>query len=769
MAHLDFFIRDLALILVVASITTIVFKKIKQPLVLGYILAGFLTSNNFSLLPTIVDANNVQIWSELGIIFIMFALGLEFSFHKIANIGSGAIVTAATVISSMIILGYGVGHLLGWQTMDCVFLGGMLSMSSTMIILKVYEEMDIKHKKSSQLVIGALIIEDVVAIFLMIILATLSVSKDVSGMALVGEISMLLLYLALWLLLGIYLIPSAIKKSEQYLNDETLLIVSLGLCLLMVVIANFMGFSSALGAFIAGSILAGTVQSERIEELVKPIKDLFGAIFFVSVGLLVNPTLIVEYAGPIVVLTLVTIFGQMTFSGIGAILSGQSLKTAVGTGMSMVQIGEFSFIIASLGTSLGVTSDFLYPIVVSVSVITTFTTPMFIKRTDDVYVFLSRRLPKETKKNLKKLTSDTQDEKTKDPDWNRYLGRYMPRTAITTLLLFFIYMIGTRILPEFLTENVPSMERIKIVSGALTVLFMTPVINMMSYRKDTMFTKLWLKEDTNRLPLIALRLLRIYISLVFVMLTIKSTIDIPEIVLWLISFFIVGFSVKSDFMASRSVKMETIFISNFNQKIIEEHKHRRGLTEGYRWLDESLLVEKYVINSLRVLEPEKVFYSKETFGVQVIKIIRGDIHINNPSPDDGILEGDVIVVLGKQYHLDSFEMAINNIADVSERTDAITLRDYTYKQIFTYADVENHLQCIAVDVTEKCEFCNKTIITSDIKEKYEGFIIGIDRDGLSLVAPNKHTNIEEGDILWVLGTQKTVDLFIKEGVLDLKS
>lgn len=765
MESLDFLIRDLALILVVASVTTIVFKKIKQPLVLGYVLAGFLASNNFSLLPTIVDAENIGIWSELGVIFLMFALGLEFSFHKIANIGGGAIVTAATVITSMIFVGYGVGNLLGWSSMDSIFLGGMISMSSTMIILKVYDELNIKERKSSQLVIGTLIIEDVAAIFMMIILSTLATSKVVSGTALFSEISVMMIYLVLWLLLGIYLIPSALKAADKYLNDETLLIVSLGLCLAMVVIANYMGFSSALGAFIAGSILAGTVQAERIEEIVKPIKDLFGAIFFVSVGMLVNPSLIAEYAVPILILTVVTIFGQMLFSGLGATLSGQSLRTAVGVGTSMVQIGEFSFIIASLGSNLGVTSDFLYPIIVSVSVITTFITPMIIKQADSVYVILSRHLPKQTKRKLKIYTSDKQSENEKDPEWKQYLQRYVTRTVITTILLVCTYMIGVKMLPAFLMSRFEMIENAKLISGFLTICCMTPIINMMSYRKDPLFAKLWLKNETNRFPLVAFKCLRLYISLLLVMSTIKASIDIPEKFLWLISFVIVGFSVKSDFMASRSIKIETKFISNFNQKLLEEKRKSRGVSEGYRWLDETLLVEKYEVKKLLFDDPERIFFAKQSFGVQIIKIIRNDMQINNPGPYDGIFEGDTIVVLGKEYNLDSFEMAIRKVAEVSERSEPISLRNYTYKQIFTYADVENHLQCIAVNVTQECPFCNKTIQMSEIKEEYSGFVIGIDRDGLSIVGPNKNTAIEEGDILWVLGAQKTIDLFLKDGIL----
>ncbi|QAT42716.1 cation:proton antiporter [Aminipila luticellarii] len=766
MEHLDFLIRDLALVLVVAGITTVIFKKIKQPLVLGYLLAGFLTSANFSILPSIVDAENIHLWGELGVIFIMFALGLEFSFHKIANIGGSAIVTASTVITAMVFIGYGTGMLLGWSRMDSIFLGGMLSMSSTMIILKAYDELKLKHKKYAQLVLGTLIIEDVVAIFMMIVLSTISVSKDVSGLELGGQIGKMLLYLIIWLLLGIYLIPTLLKRATKYLNDETLLIVSLGLCLGMVVIANYMGFSSALGAFLAGSILAGTVKAEKIEELVNPIKDFFGAVFFISVGMLVDPSLIVKYAGPILLLTIVTIVGQMTFSFIGVLLSGQTLRTAVGAGMSMVQIGEFSFIIASLGTSLGVTSEFLYPIVVSVSVITTFTTPMFIKKSDAVYAFLNKVLPKTTLKTIKQYTSDKQTENEKDLDWKEYLSKYIPRTVITTIILLCIYMAGTQVFVPALCNYGMNLKYSKWIGGALTVVLMTPVINMMSYRRNIIYTKLWLKNKTNRLPLLVFRSFRILVSLFFVLMTINTMMDIPVWILWILALIIVFFSVKSDFMASNSIKIETRFIANFNERILEKKKKERGIVKNYRWLDETLLIEQFEIQKILIDEPEKSIYARRKLGIQIIKVIRKDHHINLPDMKAGVREGDIIVVMGKKNNLDSYEMILNNTAVVTRVEEQFTLRDYTYRQIFTSTDKENHLLCMAVNVTNQCEFCNKTIQMSKIKEKYHGFVIGIDRGALSMVGPNKNTQIIEGDVLWVLGVETTVDKFLKEGILN---
>lgn len=765
MERLDVLISDLALILVVASITTLIFKRIKQPLVLGYVLAGFLTSTHFSILPSITDAENIHMWAELGVIFIMFALGLEFSFHKIANIGGSAIVTALTLITAMVFVGYGVGFAMGWSKMDSIFLGGMISMSSTMIILKAYEELGLKKKKYAQLVLGTLILEDVAAIFMMIILSTISISQNVSGFDLTKQLGTLILYLILWLLMGIYLIPTALKKADKYLNDETLLIVSLGLCLAMVVIANYMGFSSALGAFLAGSILAGTVKAERIEGLIKPIKDLFGAVFFVSVGMLVNPHMIEMYLVPIVILTFVTIIGQMTFAMIGTLLSGNSLHTAVGAGFSMVQIGEFSFIIASLGTTLGVTSDFLYPIVVSVSVITTFTTPMFIKRIEPAYAKLARILPKKTLKTIKKYTSERQTENEKDADWKAYLGQYVPRTIITSIILFSLYVVVIHvIMPFLLGAGVPILTA-KIITCLIAVMAMAPIINLMSYKRKTVYMKLWLKKKANRPPLLAFRAIRIFISIFFVMITIKELTSIPAWILWWIAVVIVFFSMKSDFMMSNSIKMETRFMANFNERILSTNKKQRGISGNHRWLDETLLVGKYEVKKLLIEHPEKVFFARRLLGVHIVKIIRGEVHINNPDMEAGIQVGDIIVVLGKQYNLDSYNIAIDKVSEVAKHNKTLTLRDYTYSQIFTSTDVENHLLCIAINVTKECEFSRKTIQMSKIREKYSGFVIGLERDMLSIVSPNKNMIIEDGDLLWILGGQDTLNLFLQEGIL----
>jgi len=359
MAHLPDLIKDLALILISAGIITIIFKWLKQPLVLGYIVAGLLAGPYIGIFPSVVDTASINVWAEIGVVFLLFALGLEFSFKKLANVGGTAVIAATTEVISMLIIGFCLGKLLGWSTMDCVFLGGMLSMSSTTIIIKAFNDLGLRTQKFTGIVFGTLIVEDLVAILMMVLVSTMAVTNNFDGEIMFESILKVMFFLTLWFVLGIYFLPVFFKKAQKLMNDETLLVISLGLCLGMVALAVKTDFSPALGAFIMGSILAETIEAEHIEHIIKPVKDLFGAIFFVSVGMLVDPAILIEYAGPVVIITLVTIIGKATFSSLGVLLSGQTLKTSIQSGFGLAQIGEFAFIIASLGVTLGVMSDFI--------------------------------------------------------------------------------------------------------------------------------------------------------------------------------------------------------------------------------------------------------------------------------------------------------------------------------------------------------------------------------------------------------------------------
>ena len=392
MSHLPTLIQDLALILVIAGITTLLFKKLKQPLALGYILAGLLVGPNFSLLPTISDMDGVKVWADIGVIFLLFSLGLEFSFKKLAKVGGTAGITGLFEIICMMLLGYISGWLLGWPVMDRIFLGGIIAISSTTIIIRAFDELGVKTKKFASLVYGILVVEDLIAVLLMVLLSTLAVSRESAGAEMLQSVLKLILFLFLWFMTGIFLLPRFLKWTAKLINDETLLIISLGLCFLMVVLATYAGFSAPLGAFITGSALAGTNQAEKIQVLLQPLKSLFGAIFFVSVGLLIDPALLMQYIVPVIILSLVVILGKTVNVTAGALIARQPLQDALPAGMSMAQIGEFSFIIATLGLSLNVTGEYLYPIAVGVSVITTFSTPYMIRLSTPLYNRIANKI-----------------------------------------------------------------------------------------------------------------------------------------------------------------------------------------------------------------------------------------------------------------------------------------------------------------------------------------------------------------------------------------
>ena len=422
MSQLEPLIADLALILICAGAMTLLFKRLRQPVVLGYIVAGFLASPNMPYMPSVTDLHGIHLWSEIGVIFLLFALGLEFSFRKILRMGAAPIIAACAIIMGMMLVGIFTGQLFGWSQMDCIYLGGMLAMSSTTIIFKAFDDMGLRQKRFASLVLSVLIIEDILAIVLMVMLSTLAVSKEFEGTQMLMSILKLVFFLVLWFVVGIYLIPLFLRKVKPLMSNETMLITSLALCFGMVVIASAVGFSAAFGAFIMGSILAETVEAEQIEHLVTPVKDLFGAIFFVSVGMMVDVALIAEYIVPILCIIVAIMLGHTLLSTGGFLLAGQPLKTAMQCSFSLTQIGEFAFILATLGTSLHVTSDFLYPIVVAVSVFTTFTTPYMIRLAAPAYGIVERVLPKRWQKKLESNTSDEEETETEEQQsrWRAY-------------------------------------------------------------------------------------------------------------------------------------------------------------------------------------------------------------------------------------------------------------------------------------------------------------------------------------------------------------
>lgn len=766
--HLDALVADLALILAASGVVTLIFRKLKQPVVLGYIVAGFLISPNFEYLPTIVDQADIVTWADIGIIFLMFGLGLDFSFKKLATVGGSAFTIAITVMTMMILTGAGVGTLMGWSRMDCIFLGGMISMSSTMIILKSYDEYNLKREKFAQLVLGALVIEDIAGIFMMVVLSTISVGQNVSGTVLTGQILLMLLFLVVWVLIGIYLVPSVLRRVAGLLNDETVLILSIALCLVMVVVANLIGFSSALGAFLAGSILAGTVQSDRIKYLIKPVRDLFGAIFFVSVGMMIVPEMLSKYILQIIILSVVVIMGQMLFATAGILLSGQSLHTAVRGGFSMVQIGEFSFIVATLGMSLGVISDHLYPIIVCVSVITSFLTPVFIKNSERVYGFINSRLPDRIRIMLRRNTSENQNRNAMDPDWNQYMKMVAVRTLAGSAVLFIIYWLGTRYLAPFMVDAVNSTQLGNIIAAGITLLFMVPFFNMMHETNEVLFVKLWVKHRANRFPLVTMKALRALIAACFMALVLRKIFHIPFVLLVLLAAIPIILIIRSTWLNGVTIGMEKRLVANFSERTLNKEKEERKRDRDFRWLNESLYVIEFRITDPDFCKTIVDFTGKRGFIVTIIRIIRKDEYINMPSADEEIRYGDVLQMLGTWDEVDACTILLekNNSIEYTESDDRI-LKDFIYGQRFGDVPEEGELVCIPIKLEANSPFIRKSIRNCGIRQRFEATIIGIERGVLPIVSPGIDTVLRKDDIIWLIGGRRMVDKLIRGGMMDI--
>lgn len=748
MSHLAPLIADLALILICAGVMTLVFKKLKQPLVLGYIVAGFLASPHMPYTPSVMDTANIQTWADIGVIFLLFALGLEFSFKKIVKVGGAAIIAACTIIFCMILLGVAVGTAFGWQQMDCLFLGGMIAMSSTTIIYKAFDDLGLRKKQFASLVLSILILEDILAIVLMVMLSTMAISHNFEGTEMLVSIGKLLFFLILWFVVGIYLIPMLLKRCRRLMSEETLLIVSLGLCFGMVVVAAHTGFSAAFGAFIMGSILAETVEAESIEKLVQPVKNLFGAVFFVSVGMMVDPSMIAEYAVPILVLTLAVVAGQSLFGTFGVLLSGQPLKTAMQCGFSLTQIGEFAFIIASLGVSLHVTSHFLYPIVVAVSVITTFLTPYMIRLAGPASAFVDARLPEGWKRILNRYASGTQTVN-RESMWKKLIVALLRITVVYSIVCVAIIALGFRLIAPLLRESLPGVWG-PLASALVMVLCISPFLRAIMIKKNhsVEFATLWNDSRGNRAPLVATVVLRILIAVSFVMFVIAGLFKLSVGLVFGVAVLLVVGMIFSRQLKKQSILIERTFFQNLrSREIRDEYLGEKKPEYAGKLLSRDLHLADFDMpgEAAWVGKTLAELNFGKTYGVHVVSILRGKRRINIPGPSVRLFPQDKIQVIATDEELNAFTEELDRVsavdADVMERSEMI-LRQFR--------------------IDANSPFLGKTLVEAGIREKYHCLIAGVERDAEALHAPNPHEPFREGDVLWIVGENNDVYKLIGE-------
>lgn len=743
MSELAPLIADLALILICAGIITLIFKRLKQPLVLGYIVAGFVASPHMPFTPSVMDAANIRTWADIGVIFLLFALGLEFSFKKIVKVGGSAVIAAVTIILCMILVGSIVGVCFGWKRMDCLFLGGMLAMSSTTIIYKAFDDLGLRKQRFAGLVLSILVLEDILAIVLMVMLSTLAVSANIEGSEMLGSIGKLGFFLILWFVVGIYLIPLFLKKMKRLMSDETMLIVSLGLCFGMVVVAAKTGFSPAFGAFIMGSILAETVEAEQIDRLVKPVKDLFGAIFFVSVGMMVDPAMIAEYAVPIFVITLAVIFGQAIFGTFGVLLGGQTLKTAMQSSFSLMQIGEFAFIIASLGVSLHVTSSFLYPIVVAVSVITTFLTPYMIRLAAPASEWLESVLPASWRRVIERYCSGTQAVNHEN-NWKKLLTAIVRIVVVYSILSIAVITLSFQFVVPFFYESLPYFWAPS-MSALFTILCISPFLRAIMVKKNHSieFNALWADSRMNRAPLVATIILRIVIAIGFVMFIMASLFKASVGLMLGIAVLAVFVMIYSRRLKKQSIRMERTFIQNLRSRDMQAAYLGKQKPEyAGKLLSRDLHMTDFEVpgDSLWAGKTLKELAIAQKYGVHIASVLRGKHRLNIPGASCRIYPADRMQVIGTDEQLTAFGEQLMHVAVAPEEPD-LEKREMNLKQFV---------------IDKYSVFLGKSIRESGIRDKYKCLIVGVERANDVLKTPDVNIPFEEGDIVWVVGEKDDV-------------
>lgn len=739
-------ITDLAYILVVASVVTIIFKRLRQPLVLGYIVAGFLAGPHMPYTPSVSSVEGIEEWSQLGVVFLMFTLGLEFSFKKIVKMGMQPILTAVMVMCCMIGIGGMIAALFGWSSMDRIFLGGMLSMSSTTIIYKAFDDLGLRTKRFASGVISVLIIEDILGILLMVMLSALAVSRTFEGFELIKSLMQLAFFLLLWFLVGIYLLPLLLRKANKYINSETLLVVSVGLCFLMAVIATKVGYSPAFGAFMMGSILAETLEAENIEKGVGSLRDLFGAVFFVSVGMMVEPSVLSEYWLPILVLTLAVVFGQMFFGSLSFFATSGNVQTAVRSGFSMVQIGEFAFIIAALGQELGVTSKFLYPVVVSVSIITTFLTPYIIKLAPKAANHIEKSMSSELQSFINRGKTLSINRRNKHLPlspalaWRQLLKAILVQTiAYLTISIALALFSFATILP--LCQHIIGEKYGYIVGLVITLLLLSPCIRPIVIKKNHSKEVKYL-ISSGKMPALLVQLV-VLIKALLGFVIIYNVVSFVSPLWWvwnaLISLAALILIVVSRFVKFTSIRMERTFKQNLR---LREQQTALSYGRKLRGRDLQIARVKVPAHSSWGGKTLAQLHFGKTDRIHIAAILRAGHRINIPGGSHRIYPGDVLEV----------------VAGV-EAIEALRLRSEQELLQPQERNKDNHnLTIISIKLNESSPLIGHTLQDVDFRMRYHCMVVGVENEEGHLGTVQAKRQFQQNDIVWVVGEEADLSM-----------
>ena len=760
MSELPALFSDLALILVTAGVTTVIFKWLKQPVVLGYIIAGFLIGPNFEWFPVVNDHTSVETWSEIGMVFMLFGIGLEFSFKKLKKVGGTVGITALTELVTMCVVGFSLGKLLGWSQMDSIFLGAMLSISSTTIIAKAFDDMKLHREKFSGNVIGELVVEDLEAVLLMVILSTLAVSKTFDGMQLVTSMLKLGFFLLIWFIGGIFLVPTVLRWARKFMTEETLTVFSVGLCFLMVVLANLAGFSSALGAFIMGSIVAETLEAEMIHKVTTPIKNLFGAVFFVSVGMMVDPQILVHYWWQILIVTLVLVIFKPLSNVGGRLLAGLGLKQSIQGGFCFCQIGEFSFIIASLGLSYGVIDEFLYPIIVSVSIITTFLTPYFIKAANPTYRWVSTHMSDKWLNHLENSDRGIKVKSGKKVSMASFIGRQFKYIviyiAIVIALIFICFWAGSLVM-----IYVPGLWG-NAIAAAITLALLSPFLWAIGFRHTLVGTTHKLMEQSrfNKTTILLIFILRFFIVWVVSTSVLRHFfneafwlhlgIRAPYFRLLNIAMAL-GFTIMLRVLSPAMKfykRIENNFLDNLNKR------QQVQVFEIPEILQENCHLQKMT------LSPDSPYAGrliKETdfrdnYNVSVVSVERGKQLFELPKSDFQLFPFDKITFVGHEDHL---RLLLPRVELFNER--------------LIQAHEESEVDLYKVEVEPDSPIIGVSLMDSGLSDKYNAMVIAIEREGHFILNPSARITFQPADLVWFVAQKEKAEFLMKVKASDLKT
>ena len=733
--HTNGLIADLAWILLLGALVTILFKRLKQPVVLGYILAGFLASPKFVYLPSIANLDNITFWADLGIVVLMFSIGLEFSFKKLLNSGASSAVTALIIITGMTFAGFGVGYILGLNMINRIFLGGMISMSSTTIIMKALSDLGMRQRKFATLVLSVLIIEDLFAVLMLVLLSSLAMG-DVQGTELLMSIGKLLFFLIIWFLVGVYVLPTLLMRWRRYLNDETMLVVAMGLCFSMAVFSVMCGFSLELGAFVMGSILAGTVLAEKMERVIAPVKNLFGSVFFISVGMMVEPSVLTQYWWEILLLAAVVIVGMILFGSLGMLITGQNIRVAIESGFTLTQIGEFSFIIASLGMSLGVLEPKIYPIIVAVSVLTIFTTPYFIKMAEPAANAVERHLPNGLRFLIDRYSAQDKDKNENRRLWHAVLSRYLWRIVLYSVILTAEILASKAFIVPLARKYFAEWGHI--AAAAITILAMLPFLIALCSGSTKQAEKMQLHRSSGLydVPLLAMRIIRYLVALFFIVYFTATAFS--SVVGWLVGagLFILILAFAGTRLVRRYSRMEQRFIDNLNNR----ENTRLGINNDLVDDMHQAFIE-IDQNTPFVGDRLKDSGLRRDYGVSVSSIQRGDMYMPLPSKDARVFPGDVLGVIGNDEQLRALNVDIEQAREAAEKLTSVK---------------QEHVELANLRLGETSPVVNRPLRDTDFLHDFYAMVVKVKR-GDQFFQPFPDLMLIPGDMVWVVGDPRYFD------------